>query len=366
MPAEIPLSNPLTTPDDHRVINELLRSHGLSGSTNRKDLELILTQTTSRHHAATFASSEQALSVLLDAVGVNGEREIVVPALGDTAILRAIRRVGGIPQFADCDPGTLVPTADTVERCISPSTAAVTASHGDGWGTGLPAIVATCARNEVPFLELVGTRLGSSCGAAPAGSLGHAAFIDLSQRGIVSTGEGAAIVTDNERLAKACRPDHYNESLCPHRPDEMAELNAAVGLSQIRRLGATVEACTDAAETYTIFLSRMPELLLPATTPEAVSCWSRYVIRLDETFSLEDRDEIIRGMERHDIAAAPGLTHLPSAWDPALATTCPVAAATAPRTIALPIHPALTRRDVELICQTLQLMVQRATFRRSA
>jgi len=348
------------------MIDELLRSHGLSGSDNREQLESDLAQATGRHHAVALASSEQALSVLLHAAGLSDEREIVVPALGDTAILRAIRRIGGTPHFADCDPGTLVPTADTVERCVSPSTAAVAASHGDGWGTGLPAIAATCARNEIPFLELVGTRLGSSCGSAPAGSLGRAAFIDLSQRGIVSTGEGAAIVTDDEHLANACRPDHYNHALCPHRADAMAELNATVGLAQLRRLRSTVEACTDAAETYTIFLSRMPELLLPATTPEAVSCWSRYVIRLDETFSVDDRDEIIRGMGRHDIEAAAGLTHLPSAWDPALRATCPVAAATASRTIALPIHPALTRRDVELICQTLQLMVQRATFRRSA
>jgi dTDP-4-amino-4,6-dideoxygalactose transaminase len=348
------------------MVDELLRSTGLSGTAHRDALESALAQATARYHAVSLASSEQALSLLLHAVGVTQDREVVVPALGDTAILRAIRRVGGIPKFADCDPGTLVPTAASVEQCITDETAAVAASHGDGWGTGLPAVAAICARNEVPLVELVGTRVGSSCGAAPAGSLGRAAYIDLSQRGIISTGEGGAIVTDDEHLAAACRPAPYHSSLCPFRADALSELNAAVGLAQLRRLSTTIEVCTDAAETYTIALSRMPELLLPATTPDAVSCWSRYVIRLDETFSADDRDEIIRGMERHEIQAAAGLSHLPAEWDSSLASTCPVAAATASRTIALPIHPALTRRDVELICQTLQLMVQRATLRRSA
>lgn len=364
MPSDIPLSNPAVAAADIQAVAGALRTAPPTASTCRTYLEDAIATATGCSHAVAISSSEQALSTLLDAIGIGAGHEVILPALGDAACLRAVKRIGATPRFAECDPGTLIPTAQTIEAVASPATGAILAGLGDGWGTGLPAIAAACGRLEVPFVELVATRLGSQCATAPAGAIGRAAVVDLSTRSLISGGEGAAIATNDPHLAKACRGGDFITCSNPHRADPMPEFTATLALAQLQRLTTIIDSCTGLAERYTVCLSSMPELLLPAMTPDVKSSWSRYIVRLDETFGSEDRDEILRGMQRHDIKADIGLAHLPSVWDASADVTCPIAATIASRTIALPIHPDLTHREVDLICQTLQLMVQRATFRR--
>jgi len=360
------LSNPVITRGDAQAVMQAMRVAGTGAAMFRTSLEAIVAEASGRSHGIAVASSEQALPTLLHAAGVTTGRAVLLPALGDPACLRATRRVGLTPQFAECDPGTLLPTAEAVEAALTADTAAVIMPHGDGWGSSLPDIAAACSRREVPLIELVGTRIGSRCGGAPAGSLGRAAVLDFSERSIVSGGEGAVIVTDDRFLADRCGPGDHAQCQSPHHADPMPPLAAALATAQMKRLGTIAAACAAAAEQYTVGLAAMPEIMLPAITADASSSWSRYIVRLDETFAVADRDEIIRGMQRHDIQAAQGLFHLPTAWDAAMCDACPVAASVASRTIALPIHPDLTRRDIDLISQTLQLMVQRATLRRAS
>ena len=364
MPSDIYLSNPTVTPLDLRLLTEALKSSSPMGSSHRAALESTVAEATGCEYAVAIASGEQAISTLLHAMGVGPGHDVILPALGDAACVRSVRRIGSTAHFAECDPGTLVPTSRTIEAVVTPTTTAVLAGHGDGWGTGLPDIAAGCARLEVPFIELVATRIGSQWATATAGSLGRAAVVDLSTRSLMSGGEGAAIVTNDAHLAEACRAGDFVTCQSTHRADPMPEFTAALASAQLARMNGIMDVCRGIAERYTVSLSQMPELLLPAMGPDAMSSWSRYVVRLDETFGQDDRDEIIRGMQRHDIHADIGLAHLPTVWDAASEGVCPMAASIATRTIALPIHPDLTHRDVDLICQTLQLMIQRATFRR--
>lgn len=365
MPSNIYLSNPTVTPLDIRLLTEALQSSSPMKSAHRTALESTIAACTGCTHAVAIASAEQALSTLLHAMGIGPGHDVILPGLGDAACIRAVRRIGSTAHFAECDPGTLMPTSRSIEAVVTPATTAVLAGHGDGWGSGLPDIAACCGRIEVPFVELVATRLGSHWATVPAGSLGRAAVVDLSTRSLMSGGEGAVIVTDDAHLADACRAGDFVTCQNAHRADPMPESTAALASAQLTRMNGIIEVCRGIAERYTVSLSQMPELLLPAMTPDAMSSWSRYIVRLDETFSFEDRDEIIRGMQRHDIHADVGLAHLPTIWNGATDGICPVAASIATRTIALPIHPELAHRDVDLICQTLQLMIQRASFRRN-
>jgi dTDP-4-amino-4,6-dideoxygalactose transaminase len=360
------LSNPVITRGDAQAVMQAMRVAGSGDAVFPSSLESLVAEAAGRTYGIALASSEQALPTLLHAAGVSPGREVILPALGEPACLRALARLGLTPRFAECDPGTLLPTTEALADALTSDTAAVIMPHGDGWGSTLPDIATACAQKEVPLIEYVGTRIGSRCGGGPAGSLGRAAVLDFSRRSVVSGGEGAVIVTDDRSLADRCRPATYAQCRSPQRADAMPPLAAALALAQMKRLPTIAQACAAAAEQYTIGLAAMPELLLPAITTDTSSSWSRYIVRLDETFASSDRDEIIRGMQRHDIHAAAGLHHLPTAWDPACSESCPVAASVAGRAIALPMHPDLTRRDVDLICQTLQLMVQRATFRRAS
>ena len=360
------MSNASPNPEDFRALLKTLSSIPTNGRSHRHDLEVALAESTGRDHAIAIASSEQAIPLVLKAMGMSSSKRIIVPALGDPVILRAAHTMQLRIDYAECDPGTLDPTAESIAPHLHTETGVALISHGDGWGTGFPGALLMSAQNEIPLIELVGTRLGGQCSGAPFGSLGRASIVDLSSESPVSGGEGAAILTDDVRLAESCRSLLCGDSNPHFHADPMPEVVAALALCRIQRLSTTLATYTDLAQQYTLSLSRLPELLLPSSTADSVPNWSSYVVRLDETFSADDRNHIVDGMQRHDINAVAGPAHLPSLMDPTATHVCPISASMAARTISLPIHEAMTRQDIDLISQTLQLMIQRATFRRSA
>ena len=94
--------------------------------------------------------------------------------------------------------------------------------------------------------------------------------------------------------------------------------------------------------------------------------WDGYVIRLNDQFEQEDRDHIIRGLHRHEIGAAdyfrpvhtlPPVKHAVQKHSP-----CPVSESISARTLALPFFTSMTKREVDIVCQTLELMMTRSTF----
>jgi perosamine synthetase len=150
----------------------------------------------------------------------------------------------------------------------------------------------------------------------------------------------------------------------------MSELSAALGASQMRRLDELLDARQSVAEAYTRRLMGNADLILTTVEPDTVMGWFVYVVRLSDRFSEEDRDSVIAGLRRHDVGASnyfPPIPLLPHyrqkyGYKPG---DFPVAEFVAQRTIALPFFPRLTDREVDLVCQTLELMMSRITFARS-
>ena len=147
------------------------------------------------------------------------------------------------------------------------------------------------------------------------------------------------------------------------------ELCAALGVTQIRRLDLLIERRQQIAEMYTRRLLGNSDLILPTVEPEVFMSWFVYVVRLTDRFTELDRNEIIEGLRRHEVGAADYFPAIP--MQPFYrrlfgfaAGDFPAAESVGHRTIALPFFPGITEREVDLVCQTLELMIRRTTFRR--
>ena len=150
----------------------------------------------------------------------------------------------------------------------------------------------------------------------------------------------------------------------------MSEINAALGLAQMRRLEQLIEARQRVAAAYTRRLMGNTDLILPTVEPDTFMSWFVYVVRLSDRFSGDDRDYIIKGLRRHDVGASnyfPPIPLLPYFRHHFGHTPgdFPVAESVAHRTVALPFFTRLTEREVDLVCQTLELMITRVTFSRT-
>ena len=112
------------------------------------------------------------------------------------------------------------------------------------------------------------------------------------------------------------------------------------------------------------------DIILPTIEPETYMSWFVFVIRLSDRFSAHDRDYIIEGLRRHDVGSSnyfPPIPLLPFyrtrfGYGPG---DFPVAESVSHRTVALPFYTRLTVREVDLVCQTLELMMTRISFART-
>ena len=139
---------------------------------------------------------------------------------------------------------------------------------------------------------------------------------------------------------------------------------------QMRRLDEITERRQRVASMYMQRLMCSPDLMLPTLLPETVMSWFVFVVRLSATYTRDERDRIIEGMRRHDVGAADYFPciHLQPFYREMFGFKpgdFPIAESVSARTIAVPFHNRLSEREVDLVCQTLELMISRENLKRS-
>jgi perosamine synthetase len=313
--------------------------------------------------------------------------EVITPAFSFVASANCVLHVGATPVFADCDPRTLNVVPSSVEKLITDKTKAIIGVEVFGNPAGMAELAAVAGRHEIPFVEDCSEALGGRVRDEPVGRFGRMAVFGFYPNKQITTGEGGMIVTDDDRLAELCR-SMRNQGRSPEIKEagqglgswlsherlgfnyRMSEINAALGMAQMRRLDQLIEARQRVASAYTRRLMGNTDLMLPTVEPDTFMSWFVYVVRLSDRFTGDDRDFIINGLRRHDVGASnyfPPIPLLPYyrqrfGHKPG---DFPVAESVSHRTVALPFFTRLMDREVDLICQTLELMLSRVTFARS-
>ena len=390
MSTSIPLSRPDISESDIRLVVDTLRSGRLSLGPRMTEFELLVAQRAGRLHGVAVNSGTSGLQLALLAIGVKPGDEVITPAFSFVASANCIEHVGAKPVFVDCDAGTLNISAAAVEAKITDRTKAIIAVDVFGNPAHMPEIEALANRYELAMIEDCCEGIGGTFGERPVGSFGRVGVFSFYPNKQVTTGEGGVIVTDDDHLADLCRSlrnqgrsagvdtgpglgPGLGSWLSHERVGynyRLSELHAALGVSQMLRLDEIIEARQRVAEAYTRRLAGQCHIMLPTIDPGAQLSWFVYVVRLTDQFSEHERNEIIAGLRRHEIGASnyfPPIPHMPYyretyGYRPG---DFPVSESVSARTIALPFFNSLTDREVDLVSQTLEVMIERATFSRS-
>jgi perosamine synthetase len=150
----------------------------------------------------------------------------------------------------------------------------------------------------------------------------------------------------------------------------MSEINAAMGVAQMQRLDELITARNDTANRYVERLLDVPDLILPTIdSGVGTMSWFVYVVRLAAGYTREERDRVIAGLRMHEIGAGDYFPciHLQPIYQQAMGHregSFPIAESVSQRTIALPFFSGMTRREVDLVAQTLELMISRENLSR--
>lgn len=203
-------------------------------------------------HCHLCSSGTAALSIALAACGVGAGDEVIVPPFTFVATFEAILTAGAVPVFAEIDE-TLCLDPQAIEGCLTPRTKAVMVVHMCGAMARIDEIDALCRRKGLVLIEDSCQSVGATYQGRALGTFGHMGCYSFDPVKTITCGEGGAVVTDDTRryeLAHAFA-DHGHDHIGNDRGAEghpiigynfrISELNAAVGLAQLRKLDAILE-----------------------------------------------------------------------------------------------------------------------------
>ncbi|OCP02333.1 MULTISPECIES: DegT/DnrJ/EryC1/StrS family aminotransferase [unclassified Ensifer] len=202
-------------------------------------------------HAISTSSCTGALHMGLAALGVGPGDEVILADTNWTASAAPIVHLGARPVFVDVLADSWCIDPEKAEAAITPRTKAIIAVHIYGNLCDMDQLLEIGARHNIPVVEDAAEALGSEWRGRKAGALGAFGAFSFHGTKTVTTGEGGMFVTSNSTLyEKVLTLSNHGRARGQKKqfwPDEigfkykMSNLQAAVGLAQIERVGELVE-----------------------------------------------------------------------------------------------------------------------------
>ncbi len=236
-------------------------------------------------HAVGVANGTDALRLAYLAAGIEPGDEVITAPNTFIATTEAISQVGAQVVFADIDPATRLLDPAAVEAAITPRTTAIVAVHLYGHPAPMDALRAIADRHELLLIEDAAQAQGARWNGKRCGSLGHvAAFSFYPGKNLGSCGEGGAVTTDDEAIARRIKVlrEHGQARKYHH---EVEGYNARLHAIQARFLSIKLRHLDEwnaarrrNAALYAKALSGIAGLRVPQALPEAEPIWHLYVV----------------------------------------------------------------------------------------
>lgn len=230
-------------PDDFFSLKDCFDSNWISQGKKVKEFERIIAIESNRKYCVAVNSGTSALVALLIALGVTSNSEVIIPAMSFIALPHAVTMLGALPVLADIDEVTGMIMPETVLPCISKKTSIVIGIDYTGFANDWRELTHLCEKSGCFLIVDAASSFLAGNNGGPAGSWGHAAIFSFHAAKSITTGEGGAIVTDDEDLAALLkRIRNYGEVdgrkyLYDHLGSNfrMTDIAASIGISQVKR-----------------------------------------------------------------------------------------------------------------------------------
>jgi dTDP-4-amino-4,6-dideoxygalactose transaminase len=182
--------------------------------------------------------------------------------------------------------------------------------HEFGLAADMKGVLSAARQYGLEVVEDAACALGATWRGKPVGTLGRLGTFSFHPRKAITTGEGGAIVTNDDELAGRCRTlrNHGQQTIDGTRDFaaagmnyRMTEFQAAIGSVQLAKFPEILRKRRELAAGYLEQLAGLPGLRLPASSPEHT--WQTFMVVLDDGL---DRDRIIERLADAGIEAGPG------------------------------------------------------------
>lgn len=317
----IPLAKPSFGSVEKKLVNQALDTGWISSvGSYVEQFGREFAQTVGAKYALPVCNGTASLHLALIALGIKAGDEVIVPALTFAASANTITYVGAKPIFADIDPATLNLDLDCLESKISRKTKAIMSVDLYGLPVDFDRIKAMAKKHKVYFISDSAESLGSLYKNKPFGGIADVSISSFFGNKIVTTGEGGMVVTNSRKIyeiaklyrdqAKIPEIHNYYHSVIGFNY-AMTNLQAAVGIGQLRRLKTLVKQKRAIVRRYLQGLANIPGLSFQTEPKYAQSNQWMFCLLVDKKKFGLSRDELMQRLKQRGIETRPFFYPLP-------------------------------------------------------
>jgi len=302
----IPLIKPYITEEVKAKVCEVLDSGYLTEGRVTQGLREAIKGYVRCEYALASCNCTVGLEMGLRALGIGPGDEVIVPDFTYPATADVVHIVGATIVIVDIDAETGLIDYGALEQAITPYTKAVIPVSLFGNPLNYDRLNEIKGNHGIPILEDAACSLGARYDGVCVGNLADISVFSLHPRKFITTGEGGVITTDNAQLAGWMDSyGHFGMGGHETRVEtqferigtnyKMSDIQAAVGLVQMRHIEQLLTRRREIAERYHELLQDIPGISSPRVIPKGLHSWQSYVI------FVEYRDRIIQKLNEKGI-----------------------------------------------------------------
>lgn len=321
---KIPITKPYFDKAEEKAVIETLRSGWVAQGPKVAEFEQLVADYTGAKYAVATTSATTSLFLSLYIMGIGSGDEVIVPSHTFIATANVIIQVGATPIFVDIDINTYNIDPDKIEEKITSKTRAILPVDQVGLPCDLDKIRAIAKKHNLLILEDAACALGSEYKGKRLGSFSDITVLSFHPRKAITTGEGGMILTNNQKWAKRAKilrhqgmgtSDYKRHTANKVTHEEypeigfnfrMSDLQASVGVEQMKKLNLILKIRKQIADRYNKALSKCKLIIVPQVPNDYTHNWQSYIIRLKRNNKVS-RDRVMQKLLDDGISTRRGI-----------------------------------------------------------
>ena len=362
----LPFSRPAIGDEEIKAVESVLRSGWITTGPQNHQLEQDFCEKFGSKHAIAVCSATAGMHVVLMAMGIGPGDEVITPSQTWVSTINIITLLGAEPVMVDIDRDTLMVSAESVKKAITPRTKAIIPVHYAGAPCDLDALRAGADEAGIPLIEDAAHAIGTRYKDEWIGEKGTSIFSFHAIKN-VTCAEGGLVVTDDDELANRVRclkfhglgVDAFDRQIQGRKPQaevvepgykyNLSDIHAAIAVVQLSRLEEMNAKRAELVALYREKLQDSPLEMLSVPEYPHLHANHLFMVRVDKNVCGIDRDTFMEKLKQKEIGTGlhfraahtqkyyreryPSLSLPQSEWNSA--TLC-----------SLPLFPDMSNKDV--------------------
>jgi len=311
---KIPVAEPLINDEELKLVIECVKTGWISSKGEYiSRFEEEFARYCGCKYGVAVHNGTEALHLALCALGIGHGDEVLVPDLTFAATVNAVIYTGAKPIYVDVHPTYWCIDPEKIEKKITKRTKAIIPVHLYGHPCDMDAIRDIAEDHGIYVIEDAAEAHGAEYKGRKVGSLSDVACFSFYGNKIITTGEGGMCLTNNEELAEKMRllrnhgmdPDRRYWHITVGFNYRMTNIQAAIGLAQLKKIDKFIEIKRKNAKLYNSLLSDIEGIVPPPEEKWAKNVyWMYSVLVIEEEFGI-NRNQLIAYLEQKGIETRP-------------------------------------------------------------